>query len=227
MTMKRPASGRPRRRAARGASLVFAMITVVALSLAAVALVRSVDTGLNILGNLGFKQDTLLAADRATQTAIRWMQQQIKTDTTGLDASLVDAGYVAASIADLDPASTRTDADRVAVDWKFDNCSSQPGPTPKACVKPLKTAITDETAGLSSRYLIVRLCSAAGSSTDGKVRCPRPPNASSTVSGERNQLTSSSSTRLGSSTVTEYYRIIVRTEGVRDTVSFTETLVHF
>ena len=58
MTMKRPASGRPRRRAARGASLVFAMITVVALSLAAVALVRSVDTGLNILGNLGFKQDT-------------------------------------------------------------------------------------------------------------------------------------------------------------------------
>ena len=54
MTMKRPASGRPRRRAARGASLVFAMITVVALSLAAVALVRSVDTGLNILGNLGF-----------------------------------------------------------------------------------------------------------------------------------------------------------------------------
>ena len=130
MTMKRPASGRPRRRAARGASLVFAMITVVALSLAAVALVRSVDTGLNILGNLGFKQDTLLAADRATQTAIRWMQQQIKTDTTGLDASLVDAGYVAASIADLDPASTRTDAERVAVDWKFDNCSSQPGRTP-------------------------------------------------------------------------------------------------
>ena len=117
MTMKRPASGRPRRRAARGASLVFAMITVVALSLAAVALVRSVDTGLNILGNLGFKQDTLLAADRATQTAIRWMQQQIKTDTTGLDASLVDAGYVAASIADLDPASTRTDAERV---WILD-----------------------------------------------------------------------------------------------------------
>ena len=56
-------------------------------------------------------------------------------------------------------------------------------------------------------------------------RCGR--SASSTVSGERNQLTSSSSTRLGSSTVTEYYRIIVRTEGVRDTVSFTETLVHF
>ena len=54
-----------------------------------------------------------------------------------------------------------------------------------------------------------------------------PPHASSTVSGERNQLTSSSSTRLGSSTVTEYYRIIVRTEGVRDTVSFSETLVHF
>ena len=35
----------------RGVSLLFAMITVVALSLAAVAMIRSVDTGTTILGN--------------------------------------------------------------------------------------------------------------------------------------------------------------------------------
>ncbi|MFM2341376.1 MAG: hypothetical protein RLZZ592_1029 [Pseudomonadota bacterium] len=225
MTMKRPHLAT--RSTSRGASLVFAMMAVVALSLAAVAMVRSVDTGLNILGNLGFKQDTLLAADQATQTAIRWMQTQIKASTAALDATQTDAGYSAAMIADLDPAATRTDSARVLIDWKLDACKSQPGPTPKACVQPLKTEITDSSSGLSSRYLIVRMCSAAGSSTDGSVRCPRPPSGSSTVSGERNQLTSSSSTRLGSTTVTEYYRIIVRTEGVRDTVSLTETLVHF
>ncbi len=51
-----------RRSAQRGVSLVFSLITLVALSLAAVALIRSFATGATILRNLSFEQDTLLSA---------------------------------------------------------------------------------------------------------------------------------------------------------------------
>ena len=45
-----------------GASLLFALITLVALALAATALVRSVDTGAIVLGNLGSKKATAIAS---------------------------------------------------------------------------------------------------------------------------------------------------------------------
>lgn len=73
----------PRRSRQRGVSLLFAMITVVALSLAAVAMIRSVDTGTTILGNLSFKQDTLLAADEATRLAIKWLDDRQQMDSDG------------------------------------------------------------------------------------------------------------------------------------------------
>ena len=216
----------PIRRTQHGASLVFAMITVVALSLAAVALIRSVDTGVNILGNLGFKQDTLMAADRATQKAVEWMQGQVSASASALDASQPDLGYVAAMVDGLDPVSSSKSATRAAIDWNRDGCSSQPGPTPRTCVPALKDAI-DLGNGIRARYLIVRLCSDIGSSTSGTVLCPRPPGSNSTISGERNQLDTKNSGRIGTTVVTEYYRVIVRAEGARNTVSLTETLVHF
>ena len=46
-----------RRRAQRGVSLLFALMALAAMLLAAVALVRSVDSGALVLGNLGFKQE--------------------------------------------------------------------------------------------------------------------------------------------------------------------------
>ncbi len=52
----------------RGVSLVFALMALVVISLGAVAIVRSVDTGALVIGNLGFKQDATSAAAQAAET---------------------------------------------------------------------------------------------------------------------------------------------------------------
>ena len=53
----------------QGAALIFALITLVILGLATLSLVRSVDTGALLLGNLSFKQDATAAGDQAARKA--------------------------------------------------------------------------------------------------------------------------------------------------------------
>lgn len=56
--------------AQRGATLFIALIALVAMSLAGIALVRSVDTGVVIAGNIAFKQSALQEADRGIESAV-------------------------------------------------------------------------------------------------------------------------------------------------------------
>ena len=51
--------------------------------------------------------------------------------------------------------------------------------------------------------------------------------ATVTGSAERNEFTYAQSQRFGSSLLTQYYRIVVRAKGARNTVSYTDTVVHF
>ena len=57
----------PSRTAQRGVSLLFALMALAAMLLAAVALVRSVDSGALVLGNLGFKQEATRPPNRAAE----------------------------------------------------------------------------------------------------------------------------------------------------------------
>ena len=57
----------------RGVVLFFALVALVAMSLAAVALIRSVDTGTIIAGNLAFKQSATSAGDAGIEAAITWL----------------------------------------------------------------------------------------------------------------------------------------------------------
>lgn len=58
----------------RGVVLFFTLVALVVMSLAALALVRSVDTGSMIAGNLAFKQAATISADAGVEAAIRWLQ---------------------------------------------------------------------------------------------------------------------------------------------------------
>ena len=64
-----------------------------ALSVASVALIRSVDTGTLVLGNLGFKQETTAQADQGTQAAIAWLT----ANTASLDTSSATTQRLVAS----------------------------------------------------------------------------------------------------------------------------------
>ncbi|MEW5904351.1 MAG: hypothetical protein AB1722_08425 [Pseudomonadota bacterium] len=73
----------------RGMVLFFALVALVAMSLAAVALIRSVDTGALIAGNLAFRKSTLNSSDNGIETAITWLaNQQNANANLGLDPLL-------------------------------------------------------------------------------------------------------------------------------------------
>lgn len=63
-------SGRARQ---RGVVLFFALVALLAMSLAAVALIRSVDTSTIIAGNLSFKRAATTAGDEGIEQAIAWL----------------------------------------------------------------------------------------------------------------------------------------------------------
>lgn len=69
----------------RGVVLLIALIALVALTLAGIALVRSVDTGNVIAGNLAFKQAALQVSDTGTEAALTALTT---ITTTSLDADI-------------------------------------------------------------------------------------------------------------------------------------------
>lgn len=82
----------------RGVVLFIALIVLVAMTLAGVAMVRSVDTGNILAGNLAFRQQTVTAGDGGIQAAFSWLSTQTEAVLVNDDAA---NGYYS-SIQNLD-----------------------------------------------------------------------------------------------------------------------------
>lgn len=210
----------------RGLSMLLALIALLVLSLTAVALVRSVDTGTLIVGNIGFKQDTLESSAMGAERAITWLESQ-----TNLDFDDATNGYYASSLESLDPtgAHTTAAAKLALVDWDgsgdcpgidadtYSSCSTLPFPV----AANIATSVVN---GNQVQWIITRLCKSAGPFSDTNP-CTRPGTVGSTTASDRGELTAGG--RISDSVSGPYYRVIVRTAGPRNTVSYTETMVHF
>lgn len=212
------------RRVQRGVSLVFALMGLVVLTLGAVALLRSVDTGLLVLGNLGFKQDTLAASSVGAEAAIGWLRT---STTVTLSADQRAKGYSSVAITALEPTGPRSDAAPSAavalVDW-LDNSCVVPGvgSRPKTCIPALRLA---DMGTLKMQYFITRLCASPGLA-DSANDCVKPVATNySGTSSQRGSLGYGFHARPSVPATGIYYRIITRVEDKRGTVSFTETLV--
>lgn len=118
-----------------GVVLFIALIVLVAMSLAGVALVRSVDTNLLIAGNLAFKQGATLASGKSIEAARAW----VVANATGasLYQDIVSSGYSATWQDGFDPRTFSWDAAQVV------------------------TLATDA-AGYTSSYVVHRMCATAG-----------------------------------------------------------------
>jgi type IV pilus assembly protein PilX len=214
----------------RGISLLFALLALVALSLATLALVRSVDTGTMLMGNIGFKQDVTATADQGTRQAIEWLN----VNAASLNTDAADGQGYYASTTDLVDVTGRqmlTDSTRALVNWDWDNaslkdCSAATDGSFASCsLKPATgTAVTGNSN--STRFIIFRMCSQAGDSAASTNNCAKPVANSSSSATKKGELNYSDPLRF-SGTSGPYYRIIVRAKGARDTTSFTETIVHF
>lgn len=209
------------RRPQRGLSLLFALLAVAALSLAAVGLVRTVGTGSLAIGNLAFKRDATVTADRGAEQAITWLQNNVAG--AGLDLDVPASSYYATSVEVLDPTGRTSSATRALVDWDNDNCVNASGPF-SAC---LNVAAPVTIGGNAVSWIITRLCSSAGSKDAAGNSC-----ATSLASGAVDDANSggmdyAEPKGLQANVTNPYYRVVVRTVGARNSVSFTETIVHF
>lgn len=223
-----------RRRTQRGVSLLFALLTLVALLLATLALVRSVDTSTLLLGNLGFKQDATSSADQATRKAIAWLT----LNNASLNTSVTSSAYYASTLelasdgvtvlppVDVTGGQQQT-PNRQLVDWDGNGCQYASSSSYSSGGCAVLSADAGTINGNVTRYVIFRLCSKPGDyTTDTSISCAKPIASTGNTAQKRGELNYADSARFAGNSG-PYYRIVVRVQGARNTASFTETIVHF
>ncbi|RYG39155.1 MAG: hypothetical protein EON93_00465 [Burkholderiales bacterium] len=200
--------------------MIFALMALVVISLAAVALVRSVDTSSLVIGNLGFKQDATTTASQGAEQAIAFLNG---ATATTLQSDQAAAGYYAASRDSLDVTGQgSTSTTRAVVDWMGDGCAFYGSGTYGTCVTA-SPEISLNGGVNRARYIITRLCATEGAPS--AIDCATPVGSAMTGGGNKGftdykirnvRLTVSNS---------QYYRIVTRATSARGTVSFTETMI--
>lgn len=182
----------------RGVVLIFTLILLVVMTLGAVALIRSVDTGNLVAGNLAFQQSATNSADVAVEEAITWINAN-----SALLNSDQPPGYLASAL-NQNPVAGQTWEDF----WNK---------TLNANAKTVTTSLAD--AGNTVRYIIHRQCGAAKSPTDGG-NCSASP--STGVAGG-NEEESGQVQLNGVSSI--FYRITIQVKGPRNTASYVQVMV--
>lgn len=181
----------------KGVVLFITLIVLVAMTLAGIAMVRSVSTTNVIAGNLAFQQGATHAGDTGIESAIAWLEQN-NTGTT-LHNSSAGAAYIAAR---QDPAAGQS----------WDNFWN-------AQLSGQAKALTQDAAGNTASYVIHRMCLTAGAPGAVGVNCATSPSSTAT-GGSKGAL----AIQLQYSGQV-YYRITSRVAGPRNTVSYVQAIV--
>lgn len=195
--------------AQRGVVLVMALIVLAAMTLAGIGLMRSVFTGNKVAGNLAFQQSATHEADRGVEAAVTWLERINATNPLMLHLSRlpvgIDLGYFASWQQSTDPNAAGGSWEQSWTAWEATGRVNDMG--------------RDGTTGNRVRYVIHRLCNAEGPPESG-IFCNVSP---SRVGDE------GSSRGAGVPPINvpsqRYYRITVRVDGPRNTVSFVQSIV--
>lgn len=144
-----------------GLALFFALVALLIMSLAGVALVRSVDTATLIAGNLAFRRTAVASGDAGVEAAIDWLKttQAANRDTSPLsDASHVfnqtdlnrRPGYHASLDQDIDlfADATWTGSRAVRLSWNDSGKVFYDG----------SGSVTRDSSGNQIAYIIQRIC---------------------------------------------------------------------
>lgn len=200
----------------RGVILFVALIVMVIMSLAAIALVRSVDTANLVAGNQSFKQSALNATDLGVQAAMNRFNNTIGGSTlsseTATHTDLASSCYKATTFlpTQLDVRGIpRLLLDPTAIQAPFGAAFDTTYTSANNC--RFTTA-----NGEIVRYIIDRQCDASLAGT-------APNNANCNVVSTSSQGISSHDQQTGSESV-PFYRVTVRVDGPRHTVSYTQVV---
>lgn len=190
-----------------GVVLFIALIALIVMSLAAVALIRSVDTNTMIAGNLSFKQSALISSDSGVETALGWLKNQSVPNTdpnadpkADLNANLNAQGYFATSAGD---AKTLVDSS---------NAKLATGSNINAGI---------DGSGNTIKYIIQRMCKNTGAADTS--HCLYGPAGEDTNSKSNCDL---SNPCLGEPTGALLYRITTKVTGPKNTVTYSQAFVY-
>lgn len=195
-------------RAQRGVVLFIALIVLVAMTLAGIALMRAVDTGTIIAGNLAFRQNATYVGDIGVETARTWLLTNGAGNTLYADQPAVSggAGYWSTMQSGVDLLGS----DPLVPDFQWNDSAS------------INVTAPAPPNGYSVRYVIHRLCDAPGDPAG--VNCVRSSGTSSSTSSTKGAAA------YGSYAITSptsaFYRITVRVSGPRSSVSYIQAMVY-
>jgi len=190
-------------RAQRGTMLIIALIVLVSLTLAGVAMMRSVDTASIVAGNIAFKQSSVVASDQGIQQAYGWLAGAAGTPALKTDgvAGQPSQGYVT-FVAHNETAS-----------W-WDSSLAWAG------AYQVNNGFADVSGNIVS-YLIHRMCPPALQNAAANATCASTADTTM-VSGEG---VDQSSANFFTRPPAYHFRVTVRTQGPRNSISIVQTMV--
>jgi Tfp pilus assembly protein PilX len=182
--------------------LFIALIVLVAMTLAGIAIMRSVDTATLIAGNLAFKQGTVQSSDNGVEQAYQWLL----TNRPTLSVNNVPQGYNSGY---ANPVWTS------AASWAN------------------SVIVGTDAAGNTISYQIHRMCNCADTTYNGVCAATGQSNQCAldnpSGTGAPPPPTEGESFSVGAPGYLQdprvYYRITVRTQGPRNTVSYIQAMV--
>lgn len=189
-----------------GVVLFIALIVLVAMSLAGIAMMRSVGTGALIADNLAFRQGATLAADWGIETARTWLINNSGGNTLYSDLPAVPGGNAYYSTWQSNVDLLGQTSGMTPYDWS--------------------TAVTVGTDSASNtvKYVIQRLCDNPGD--PASVNCIK---ASAAAGGNVTASSTKGAAGYGSLGLSipasAFYRITVQVTGPRNTVSYVQATV--
>jgi Tfp pilus assembly protein PilX len=201
--MRRLAYRAPRRE--RGVILFISLIVLVAMSLAGIALMRSVDTNVMIAGNLAFRQGATFAADRGIEDAKTWLAANAGGTTLFNDQPV--PYYWANWQSGVDLVGIGSAAD----DYNWNNANN----------------LGLDAGSNEVRYVIHRLCTTAGDPSGAGTSCVKASvaaGAGASGAGTKGAVGYGTAALPGISNT--YYRVTVRVTGPRNTVSYVQATLN-
>ncbi len=191
------------RRAQEGVVLFIALIVLVAMSLAGVALLRGVDTGTIIAGNLAFRQTSMHVGDLGVEAARAWLIGQpvenLKNDMTGnaYFSTWQDVDFFG------------NDPVKADYDWT-------------AAAQVAAAPFTPPT-GYAVRYVVHRLCESSGQVTD--TGCVKVSGAAGTAASGTKGAAAYGTYAISVPT-SAMYRVTVRVTGPRNAQSYVQATLY-
>ena len=193
-----------KQRRERGVVLFIALLVMVALSLAAIALIRSADTATIVAGNLAFKQSAAAAVDRSIEQAVQALFDPASANPVISDKTVNSLAQNYFASVRLKSGSIPEIPDELQSKSAYQSAGLS------------STLSTTDAAGNTTYYVIERMCANSGAAVGANC------NLSAAAMGADAGTQHYEALQVAGGA---YYRVTVRVEGPRNTVQYAQAIL--